>query len=99
VQAVRTVRRARAFTVRLRSADLAPAGVAASGVRVVELWRSANGRAYQRIARTRKPTVRLRARPGSRYRFYTVAVDRAGNREPMPSRAGAVTRVSRTAGR
>jgi hypothetical protein len=34
-------------------------------------------------------------RRGSRYRFFTVATDRAGNREPRHRRADATTRIRR----
>ncbi len=94
VSVLRAPRRTRTGSVALRwsGRDAAPAGVRASGVAVYEVWRSANGRAPRRIARTRRTALRVQARAGSIYRFFTVAVDRAGNREPPPGRADATVR-------
>jgi subtilisin family serine protease len=93
VSTLRAPRQTRTGSIALRwsGRDDAPAGVRASGVSVYEVWRSANGRAPRRIARTRRTALRVKARAGSVYRFFTVAVDRAGNREQAP---GAPTRRS-----
>jgi hypothetical protein len=40
-----------------------------------------------------------RLRRGSRYAFYTVAIDRAGNREAPPAGADARVRIPRRAPR
>ena len=87
--------RQRTITLRWTGSDAAPPGVAASGIDVYEVWRAANGRRATRIARTRRTTYRVRARRGSRYAFFTVAVDRAGNRERAPGRADATVRALR----
>jgi serine protease len=87
--------RARRFRVRFLSVDRAPAGVRASGVAAFELWRSTNRGRFRRIARTARKSVLVRGVPGKRYGFFTVAVDRAGNREARPSRADVTTRVLR----
>jgi subtilisin family serine protease len=94
---VRTARRTRRGTVLLRfaSSDPAPAGVIAAGVDRYEVWRSAYGRRAVRIATTRRTRLHVPARRGGRYAFYTVAVDRAGNREappPRPDRTVAIPR-------
>jgi serine protease len=81
--------------VRFLSVDRAPAGVRASGVAAFELWRSTNRGRFRRIARTARKSVLVRGVPGKRYRFFTIAVDRAGNREARPSRADVTTRVLR----
>lgn len=75
--------------------DTAPSRLVASGVDTIEVWRSANGRRARRVARTRKSSLRLKVTRGSRYDFFTVAVDRAGNRELAPSKADARVRVAR----
>lgn len=92
-RAVRRVRDARSFTLEWNGSDRAPRGVKRSGIRVYEVFRSANGGPYRRIARTRRNRMTIRARPGSYYRFYTRAADRSGNREPVPSRNDVTVRV------
>ena len=87
--------RARRFRVRFSGTDPKPAGVRASGVAAFELWRSTNGGRFRRISRTRRKSVFVRGAPGRRYGFFTVAVDRAGNRERRPSRADVTVRVLR----
>jgi hypothetical protein len=56
-----------------------------SGVRAVTVWISADGGAFHRLLRTRRRRARFLGRAGRRYRFYTRAVDRAGNRERAPA--------------
>ena len=94
---LRGPRRTRRRTVRLRwsGRDDAPAGVTTSGVASYELWRAVGRRRAVRIARTARRSRRVRVRPGRRYAFFTVAVDRAGNREARPKRADATVRVLR----
>jgi serine protease len=81
--AVRTVE------VRWSGADPAPAGVRSSGIARYELWRSTEGARFKRLLSTRGTTARIALRRGAQYRFYTVAVDHAGNREAAPKRADA----------
>ena len=90
------IRRARSFTLRWSGQDVAPAGVAASGVDAYEVYRSANRRPYRRIKRTRATKLKVAVQPGARYRYYTIAVDKAGNREVVPPRPDLSTRVDRT---
>ena len=87
--------RARRFRVRFSGTDRAPARVRASGVAAFELWRSTNGGRFRRIFRTARRSVLVRGARGKRYGFFTVAVDRAGNREARPSRADVTVRVLR----
>ena len=89
------IRAARAFTLRWSGDDPAPAGLHSSGVAVYEVYRSANRRPYRRIKRTRATRLKVRVKPGSRYRYYTVAIDRAGNREAVPSKPDLSTRVDK----
>jgi subtilisin family serine protease len=93
----RAVRRTRIrrFRVRFSGTDPAPPGVRASGVAAFELWRSTNGGRFRRISRTARRSVFVRGAPGKRYGFFTVAVDRAGNREARPTRADVTVRVLR----
>ena len=87
--------RARRFRVRFSGSDPAPSGVHPSGVAAFELWRSTNGGRFRRIARTARKSVLVRGVRGKRYGFFSVAVDRARNREARPSRADVTVRVLR----
>jgi serine protease len=91
----RSVRRARTVTLRWRGRDAAPSGLIASGIARYEIYRSANRRAYRRIRTTRSTRMRLRVKPGSRYRFYSIAIDGAGNREAVPPRPDLSFRAGR----
>ncbi len=84
--------RGRSVTLTIKRADKAPAQCIPSGVRRVELWRVTNGRPARRLVKSARSTVRVPVRRGSRYRFYTRAVDRSGNREPVPARADTTVR-------
>ncbi len=83
------------MTLKWTGADDAPAALQPSGVDVYEVYRSANRGPYRRIKRTRKASLRLKVKPGSLYRFYTVAVDKAGNREKVPAKPDLSMRVDR----
>ncbi len=89
------VKRARAFTLRWSGRDAVLPRLKASGIDHFELYRSANRRPWRRIASTTRTRLKVRVKPGSRYKYYTVAVDRAGNREPIPPRPDLITRVDR----
>jgi subtilisin family serine protease len=92
------VRSSRSITLRFSAVDLPPSpGVVASGVDHYEIWRATNGSRYKRIKTTTQTSLKLRVKRGSRYRFYSIAVDHAGNREPVPARADLSTRVARGA--
>ncbi|HSD82173.1 MAG TPA: S8 family serine peptidase, partial [Solirubrobacteraceae bacterium] len=81
----------RTVLLRWRGSDSGPPGVAVSGIARYEVWRSVDGHSWRRIlvASKRRLRMRVRVRPRSRYRFLTVAVDAAGNREPLARRADA----------
>jgi serine protease len=66
-----------------------------TGVKSVAIFASANGGRYHRIAKTGKGKVRFRAKRGRRYRFYSIAIDKAGNRETPPVRPDAKFRLRR----
>jgi subtilisin family serine protease len=94
VSGPRRTRRTR-VTLRIRGSDGAAPGVVAAGLDRYEIWRSTSGRRARRIATTRRRTYRVRARRGARYGFFTVAVDKGGNRELLPSRPDVTVRVLR----
>ncbi|MGZ6644065.1 MAG: S8 family peptidase [Solirubrobacteraceae bacterium] len=88
-------RSSRMVTLRWRGQDLGPRGVRRSGVARYELWRSASGRRYVRILTTRRTSRRMTLWRGTRYRFYTVGIDAAGNREAAPARPDATVQLGR----
>jgi serine protease len=88
-------RRGRA-TLRLRRSDPTCAkDLQPAGIKTVNVFASANGGRYRRVAKTKKKKVRFRIKRGRRYRFYSIAVDRDGNREAPPEKADAKLRVKR----
>ena len=89
VKALPAFTRKPAITVRWSAADKAPTGVRASGIARVELWRATDGGRFKRLFSTTRASRQVTLRRGARYRFYTVAVDHAGNREPAPKQADA----------
>jgi subtilisin family serine protease len=74
--------------------DVARPKLRASGIAHYDVYRSTNRGRYQRIKRTTSTSLSVRMRSGSRYRFYTIAVDKAGNREAVPPKPDLSTRVS-----
>jgi serine protease len=85
----------RSILLRWKGSDDAVAGVVASGIDKFEVWRQVPGHAARKIKTTRAHTYRLRGVRGRLYRFYTIAVDHAGNREAPPAKADASVRVAR----
>jgi hypothetical protein len=67
-----------------------------SGLKTVRVFASANGGRYRRIGKTTKKKIRFAGKPGRRYRFYSVAVDKAGNQEPAPATPDAKARLKKT---
>ncbi|MGI8594302.1 MAG: S8 family peptidase, partial [Solirubrobacteraceae bacterium] len=90
------------FRLTWKGSDPAGPGLIPSGVGRYEVFaassQSRDGR-FRRIAKTKGQSVRFTGKPGARYRFYTVAIDRSGNRESKPSRADASTRVAQSSTR
>ncbi len=76
-------------TLRLTGSDDAPPDVVASGIARFEIWRSVNGHRPRKLRSTSARTVHVAALRHTRYAFYSIAVDRAGNRESPPGRADA----------
>jgi thermitase len=66
-----------------------------SGVRRVVVFASVNGGRFRRVGKTSRRSLRFEAKPGRRYRFFSVAVDKDGNREKPPARPDAKLRTKR----
>lgn len=81
----------RVINIRLKRKDAAACAkdLPVAGLKTVAIFASANGGLYRRIAKTTKKKVRFRAKPGRRYRFYSIAIDKDGNREAPPLTADA----------
>ena len=69
-------------------------GLVPSGVRRYEVYASRDDGAYRRIQTTTATSTRFTVARGGRYAFFTLAIDRNGNREARPARADASTRVA-----
>jgi subtilisin family serine protease len=83
--------RQRRFVLRWRGHDRQHAGLIASGIAAYELYLVERHHRLHRLIRTRRHRYTFTGRPGHRYRFLLVAVDRAGNRQAPGSSAS--TRV------
>ena len=93
VRGARVANRRPRLILRLGRFDPRRPGVPRSGVRIVNVFVSVNGGRYKRFRKTRRKRIRFRGRHGRSYRFYTRAVDRAGNREARPARPDVFRRV------
>jgi serine protease len=80
--------------VRLRGTDAGREPLVGSGIRRFELWGKRGAGHARRLTRTRARALTLRVRPG-RLRLWSIAVDRAGNREAVPRRPDVRILVSR----
>ena len=89
------IKKARSVTLKWTGADNAPGALQPAGVDVYEVYRSANRGAYRRFKRTRKLSLKVKVKPGSVYRWYTIAVDKAGNREAVPAKPDLSMRIDR----
>ena len=83
------------LTLRWRGGDQPRAGVFEAGLSGVELWRALDGRKPRKLLSTRKRSITVKLLRGHRYQFFTIGVDKAGNRELAP--AVADVRVQRRA--
>lgn len=89
------VRIPRTITLTWTGSDPTLPKLKASGVAYFDVYRSTNRGPYKRIKRTKAMALRVRMHAGDRYRFYTIAVDKAGNREAVPPKPDLSTRVDR----
>jgi subtilisin family serine protease len=87
--------RHRVFIVRWSGHDQTRPELIPSGIDHYDVYVEVDGGRSRLIASTRRHELRFAGRPGTRYVFFTVAVDRAGNRELRPRRI--LTRVARGA--
>jgi serine protease len=69
--------------------------VAPSGVKAVTVYVSRDGGKFKRFRKTNRKKIRFRGKPGHRYRFFSRAVDKAGNREDAPETADAGLRLGK----
>lgn len=74
------------FTLTWSGHDQMGPGLIASGIDHYDVYVVTPGARPRLLARTRRHALRFTGRRGWRYSFYTVAVDRAGNREQHPVR-------------
>ncbi len=68
-----------------------------AGVKRVLVFASANGGRYHRIGKTTRAKLRFHPKRGRRYRFFSIAIDNAGNREAGPGGPDLELRVKRRA--
>jgi serine protease len=94
LSAPRTVRR-REFVLSWSGHDQQPPELLASGIAHFDVYARVGSGRTRLIASTSHHSLRFQGRPGVSYVFFTVAVDRAGNRESRPREA--TTRVARSA--
>jgi serine protease len=85
------VARRRSFRLTWAGHDQSRPELVASGIARYDIYARAAGGRTRRIASTTGHSLRFRGRAGTRYVFFAVAVDRAGNRESRP--VDATTRV------
>ncbi len=94
VKGPKKTRRTR-LTLKWSGKDRKRPGLTPSGIKRYEIFRSVNGGRYKRIAKTARNKKRIKLTRGKRYRFYSVAIDKAGNREMKPRKADVSLRVLR----
>jgi len=91
----RRTHRAR-LTLRWTGKDQPRAGIPKSGLSGVELWRAVDERKPRRLLSTKRHAIPVQLQRGHRYRFFTIGVDKAGNREPAPKAADVTLSVARS---
>jgi serine protease len=72
------------LTLHWSGSDQPRPGVFKSGLAKVELWRAVDRRKPRKLLTTTKRAIRVRLQRGHHYQFFTVGVDKAGNREAAP---------------
>jgi serine protease len=78
------------FTLTWSGHDQTRPGLIASGIDYYDVYVVTPGAGRRLLAGTRRHSLRFTGRRGRRYSFYSVAVDRAGNREAHPVRVTTV---------
>jgi len=76
----------RQIVLRWSGHDRRRRGLVTSGIAYYDVYLAIDGGKPRRIARSHRHSLTFTVNAGHRYSFYTVAVDRAGNRESKPVR-------------
>jgi serine protease len=84
----------RRFIVRWSGHDRTRPQLIPSGIARYQIYVKMNGSRPRLLAKTTRHSLRFRGRPGARYVFFCVAVDRAGNRQ-----RGSINHTTRVARR
>jgi subtilisin family serine protease len=84
------------LTLRWRGGDQPRAGVFEAGLSGVELWRALDGRKPRKLLSTKNRAIPVKLLRGHRYQFFTIGVDKAGNRELAPRIADVRFSVARS---
>ncbi len=88
--------RGRRIRLELKSSDpTCSMELKSSGVKAVKVFASANGGRYHKIAETKENEIFFRGKRGRRYRFYSIAIDQAGNTEVAPAGPDAKARLKK----
>jgi long-subunit acyl-CoA synthetase (AMP-forming) len=64
-----------------------------SGVKKVIVFASRNGGRYRRVGKTKSNSLLFHPRRGGHYSFFSIAVDKDGNREGPPARPDAKRKI------
>ncbi len=87
--------RKRGFKLRISSSDADPLGGSVSGVDSVSVFVAKGRGAFKLLSKTKRSKISFRGRPGVKYKFYSRAVDKAGNHEADRAVADTATWVRR----
>jgi serine protease len=90
------LKKSRRFTLKWTGKDVSRPGIVPAGILRYEIFRKKNSGGYHRVAKTTKKKRKFTLKRGARYRFYTIAVDKQGNREAKPSKPDVSLRVTRS---
>jgi serine protease len=89
--------RSRSFKLHIESSDADPFGNS-SGIRNVSVFVARGDGSFKLWRKTDDAKVRFRGKRGKRYRFYSRALDNAGNLEAAPAAAQSSTRIRKASG-
>jgi serine protease len=87
--------RKRTIKLRLDVSDSDPFGNPSSGIDSVSVFVAKGHRDYVLLDKTGKSSITFRGKRGVKYRFYSVALDKAGNREAAPAGPDSTTWIRR----
>jgi serine protease len=89
--------RKRAIKLRLAVSDADPFGNPSSGIDSVSVFVAKGHGDYTLLDKTSKSSIAFKGKRGVKYRFYSLALDKAGNREAAPAGPDSTTLVRRPA--